>query len=175
MSAVKLAIFGTSIFKPTYFLEKETLSFSNTRSIRRARSSRSTPSSMTTKSFVWAGGYLTPHCLTRTKHPIILGSHPLALFIVRHIHVQALHSGTQLTLATLRRDIWLLRARGIVKSVIHRCVECTRYKSASPNQLMENLPFVRVSAPKQVVQNTSSPDDCRLLPDSCSCCLSRTR
>jgi len=81
------------------------------------------------------------------KHPIILASHPLITLIVQHAHLRSLHTGTQLTLATLRREFWILRARTIVKSVIHRCVVCVRERTVTPTQLMGNLPTVRVSPP----------------------------
>lgn len=78
-------------------------------------------------------------------HPIILQPHPLVTMIVRHAHLRSLHAGTQLTLATLRREFWIFRARNLVKSVIHSCVVCTRERSAVPTQLMGPLPKVRVS------------------------------
>ncbi|XP_071653083.1 uncharacterized protein [Temnothorax longispinosus] len=81
------------------------------------------------------------------KHPIVLGSHPLATLIIRQAHLRALHAGTQLTLATLRQDFWVLRARSVVRSVIHKCVVCTRERAVLPQQLMGNLPPLRVSPP----------------------------
>ncbi|XP_076660284.1 uncharacterized protein LOC143363604 [Halictus rubicundus] len=53
----------------------------------------------------------------------------------------------QLSLLTLRQDYWLLRARSLVKPVIHRCITCVREKAAVPEQLMGNLPASRVSPP----------------------------
>jgi len=81
------------------------------------------------------------------KHPVILPSHPLVILIVRQAHLRSLHAGTQLTLATLRRDYWILRARSLVKSVIHNCVICTREKAATATQLMGQLPQIRVTPP----------------------------
>lgn len=66
------------------------------------------------------------------KHPILSAPHPLVKLIVRHIHLQILHPGVQLSLATLRRQYWLLKARTIVKQVIHQCVPCVREKAAIP-------------------------------------------
>ena len=82
-----------------------------------------------------------------SKHPILLASHPLVMLIIRQAHVRSLHAGTQLTLATLRQDFWILRARSMIRSVIHKCVVCTREKAAVPHQLMGDLPALRVSAP----------------------------
>ncbi|XP_011690496.1 PREDICTED: uncharacterized protein LOC105451622 [Wasmannia auropunctata] len=79
------------------------------------------------------------------KYPILLSSHSLVTLIIRQAHLRSLHAGSQLTIATLRQEFWILRARNLVKSVIHQCVECTRERAAIPSQLMGNLPKVRVS------------------------------
>ncbi|XP_029164752.1 uncharacterized protein LOC114935963 [Nylanderia fulva] len=81
------------------------------------------------------------------KHPIVLAPHPLVQLLIQDIHKRYLHAGIQLTLATLRRRYWVIRARGAVRSVIHRCVACTRERAAVPTQLMGNLPQCRVSPP----------------------------
>lgn len=83
----------------------------------------------------------------RNKHPILLASHQLVTLIIRSAHLRSLHAGVQLTLSTLRREFWILRARGLVKSVIHQCVVCAREKAAVPTQLMGQLPRHRVTAP----------------------------
>jgi hypothetical protein len=94
------------------------------------------------------GGRLSNALISPSKkHPIILASHPLIMLIIRHAHLRSLHVGTQLTLATLRREFWIIRARSIVKTVINRCVVCTRERAATPTQLMGNLPTVRVTPP----------------------------
>jgi hypothetical protein len=66
------------------------------------------------------------------KHPIILASHPLVAQIVQHAHLRSLYAGTQLTLAVLRRDFWIVRARSVVKAIINHCIICTREKTATP-------------------------------------------
>ena len=83
----------------------------------------------------------------QAKHPIILAAHPLVTLIIRQAHLQAMHAGTQLTISTLRQNFWIVRARTLVKAVIHQCITCTREKAAIPSQLMGNLPAVRVSPP----------------------------
>ncbi|KMQ85252.1 hypothetical protein RF55_16302 [Lasius niger] len=79
-----------------------------------------------------------------TKHPIVLASHPLVSTIIRHIHLQALHAGPQLTLSILREEFWLLRARQTVRSVLYRCVACTREKALVSHEQMGQLPDYRV-------------------------------
>lgn len=66
------------------------------------------------------------------RHPILLSSHPLVTLIIHQTHLQALHAGPQLTLSLLRQDFWIIRARNIVKSVIHNCVTCRRERAAIP-------------------------------------------
>ncbi|XP_071582382.1 uncharacterized protein [Temnothorax nylanderi] len=87
-----------------------------------------------------------PFCV---KHPILLAPHSVVQMIVRDEHVRSMHAGVQLTLATLRRKFWILRARNMVKRMINRCVTCAREKAAIPTQLMGPLPRARVSAPSR--------------------------
>lgn len=70
----------------------------------------------------------------KTKHPVLLASHPLVSLIVRHAHYRALHAGAQLTLSLLRHDYWIIRARPVIRAVIHRCVPCARERAAVPVQ-----------------------------------------
>lgn len=76
---------------------------------------------------------------------MILASHPLVKLIVQHAHLTSLHAGIQLTLATLRKEYWILRLSSVVKSVIHKCVKCVCEKTAIPTQLMGALPPVRIT------------------------------
>ncbi|XP_071576355.1 uncharacterized protein [Temnothorax nylanderi] len=80
------------------------------------------------------------------RHPILLVSHPIVILMIRQLHAQACHSGVQLTLATLRRNYWLLNARSMIKQVIFQCVPCTRERAEVPSQLLGQLPPSRVSA-----------------------------
>lgn len=59
-----------------------------------------------------------------------------------------MHAGLQLTLSTMRREYWTIRARSLVKMVIHKCVVCTRERAATATQMMADISAVRVSAPK---------------------------
>ncbi|XP_011858095.1 PREDICTED: uncharacterized protein LOC105555679 [Vollenhovia emeryi] len=81
------------------------------------------------------------------RHPIILASHPIVTLLAQRAHIRTLHGGLQLTLTALRSEYWIIRARSLIKSVIHRCVVCVRERASIPTQLMGNLPAVRVSPP----------------------------
>ncbi|XP_024885965.1 uncharacterized protein LOC112463685, partial [Temnothorax curvispinosus] len=79
------------------------------------------------------------------KHPVILpsGSHFTGLVIDAH-HRRTLHGGVQMTLGSLRQEYWLPKGRALVKNRIHRCVTCLRWRAASPQPIMGDLPPSRV-------------------------------
>lgn len=74
-------------------------------------------------------------------HPIILakGCH-LSTLLVDETHRKNLHSGTQLTIATLRQKFWILSVRSVVKHHIHGCKICIRHRHTRAQQLMASLP-----------------------------------
>ena len=80
------------------------------------------------------------------KYPIILpkGGHFVQL-LIKDTHEKTLHGGTQLTLSTLRQRYWLLCGRKVVRSFIHRCITCFRWRAQPSHQLMGNLPVLRVT------------------------------
>ncbi|XP_029163298.1 uncharacterized protein LOC114934751 [Nylanderia fulva] len=80
-----------------------------------------------------------------TKYPIVLRSHPLLSLIIDHHHHRMLHGSSQLTLASLRSEFWILRARTCVRAVLHKCVRCVREAATIPNELMGDLPSARVN------------------------------
>ncbi|XP_029159723.1 uncharacterized protein LOC114931736 [Nylanderia fulva] len=92
------------------------------------------------------GGRLRHSSLPETrKHPIIFRSHPVLSLIIDHHHVRTMHGGPQLTLASLRQQYWILRARTTVRAVLYRCVRCAREAAKIPNELMGDLPEPRVN------------------------------
>lgn len=86
--------------------------------------------------------------LFHQKHPTLLGDHPVTELIASQAHLRSLHTGTQLTLATIRQEYWIVKARTMVKKIIHKCIPCTRERAnVTTTQLMGQLPAARVSAP----------------------------
>ncbi|XP_071652998.1 uncharacterized protein [Temnothorax longispinosus] len=49
-----------------------------------------------------------------------------------------------MTLGMIRQRYWIPRGRALVKRLILRCVTCARWRAATPQQLMGNLPRERV-------------------------------
>ncbi|XP_071640002.1 uncharacterized protein [Temnothorax longispinosus] len=101
------------------------------------------------------GGRLKHALLTYDeKHPIILpASSRLTKLLIEAYHKRVLHGGTQLTLSALRQRFWIPRERAAVSRHIHRCLPCVRWRAASPNQLMGDLPEPRVT-PARPFQHT---------------------
>ncbi|XP_076659879.1 uncharacterized protein LOC143363163 [Halictus rubicundus] len=88
------------------------------------------------------------------NEPIILRSHPLLSLLIHHTHLTHLHAGPQLTLACLRHEYWILRARATVRAVLYRCVPCTRERAAIPHQLMGDLPASRITKAERAFIHT---------------------
>lgn len=93
------------------------------------------------------GGRLNNSELTfGSAHPIILPSDcHLTLLIIRDAHHITLHGGATLTLAYIRKHFWILNGKNGIKSVIHKCITCTRHKAQAQTQLMGQLPTARVT------------------------------
>lgn len=80
------------------------------------------------------------------KHPIILSNKGhLIDVLISDFHIRNLHSGTQLTLSSMRQQYWVIGARNAVRAHIHRCVTCIRHRKNPGKQLMGNLPETRVT------------------------------
>ncbi|XP_064470163.1 uncharacterized protein LOC135384911 [Ornithodoros turicata] len=78
------------------------------------------------------------------KHPIILPKcHALARLIIMNTHRRMLHGGVQTTMSALRERWWLLQARQAVKSVIHRCAVCVKFRARPASAPTAPLPATR--------------------------------
>ncbi|XP_055604591.1 uncharacterized protein LOC129752834 [Uranotaenia lowii] len=80
------------------------------------------------------------------KHPWVLDHrHPLALLIVRDYHLRQFHAGQQLLIASVRRSFWPTNINSLARKVIHECVPCFRSRPKISEQIMSDLPSVRVT------------------------------
>ncbi|XP_018365332.1 PREDICTED: uncharacterized protein LOC108762706 [Trachymyrmex cornetzi] len=80
------------------------------------------------------------------KHPIVLPQkHHLTELIIRDTHYKNLHAGPQAVLAAIRNDFWPIAGRSEVRRVLRKCIVCFRARPTNPNQLMGDLPAVRVT------------------------------
>ena len=96
--------------------------------------------------FLRVGGRLAHSLLEEdAKHPLILPANcHLTSLIIQDAHQRTLHAGVQLTLATLRRQYWIVKGRFAVKKIIRDCPACSRHAARVPTQLMGELPQARV-------------------------------
>ncbi|CAH2106874.1 unnamed protein product [Euphydryas editha] len=80
-----------------------------------------------------------------TQHPIILPakSH-LSRLLIMNAHKKTWHSGPQIMLNYLRSKYWILRAKDQVKKYYRECTTCIRYSKKTTQQLMGQLPEVRL-------------------------------
>lgn len=63
--------------------------------------------------------------VTDAKHPFLLPKQlPLTRLVIADAHIQTLHGGTQITLAHIRQQYWILGGRAPVRSFNLRCVTC---------------------------------------------------
>ncbi|XP_062540903.1 uncharacterized protein LOC134208950 [Armigeres subalbatus] len=79
------------------------------------------------------------------KHQAMLPEkHPLTVTLIRHLHLNNLHIGQRSLLAIVRQRYWPLKAKSIIRTIIHRCISCYRSKPIKSTQLMGDLPDYRV-------------------------------
>ena len=84
------------------------------------------------------------------KHPAVLPkNNHISVLVVRNSHEQVHHQGRGITLNHVRSSgFWIIGARRIVSSVIHKCVMCRRLRGPVSVQKMADLPADRtVDAP----------------------------
>lgn len=83
------------------------------------------------------------------KHPILLPKHHhVTHILINHCHVAHLHAGPQLTQSLLSQTVWILSARSVIRSQIHKCLCCFKHKPTNNAPLMGDLPLPRVTPSK---------------------------
>lgn len=101
------------------------------------------------KDGVWrCGGRLSNADLPyHTKHPIVLpGKSHFSVLCVLRAHSRVFHNGVKETLNELRAQYWILRARALVRRLIHKCVLCRKLEGqAYAVPRMPPLPPLRVT------------------------------
>ncbi|XP_055590511.1 uncharacterized protein LOC129758539 [Uranotaenia lowii] len=80
------------------------------------------------------------------KNPVILPArHIITRLIFEHYHLRLMHAGPQLLLASVRQKFWPLGGRSVAKQIVHKCIKCFRSRPTPIQQLMGDLPAVRVT------------------------------
>lgn len=80
-----------------------------------------------------------------TKHPIIIPSNQhITTLLINEAHKQTLHGGIQVMMTYLRSNYWIINLKSAVRKCIRSCKVCIINKGKINNQLMGELPAVRV-------------------------------
>ncbi|XP_055632494.1 uncharacterized protein LOC129772975 [Toxorhynchites rutilus septentrionalis] len=81
-----------------------------------------------------------------TRFPILLPvKHTISWMIARSIHLQTLHGGPKLLLATIRQRFWPLQGLQLARRVVRKCITCFRCRPRLSQQIMAPLPSVRIT------------------------------
>ncbi|KAJ8041442.1 hypothetical protein HOLleu_12255 [Holothuria leucospilota] len=93
------------------------------------------------------GGRLI-ECKSIETRPYILSHlHPVSKAIVNEVHCKA-HVGVEWTHSLVRQRYWILKARPLIKRLIHNCVTCRKLHGKPCTQFMGNLPLERIEPNK---------------------------
>lgn len=80
-----------------------------------------------------------------TKHPIILHrKSKLAHALAQEAHETLCHGGVQLCTQFLRNRYWIIGVRILLRTLVYKCITCTRYRDHNENQFMADLPLMRI-------------------------------
>lgn len=92
-------------------------------------------------------GRLTQSNLSRDqKEPIILPkTGHFTELVIQDAHHKTFHGGNQLTLQKLRQQYWVLQGRNTIKSYLHKCTICFKFRNRASQQLMGDLPKFRIN------------------------------
>lgn len=79
------------------------------------------------------------------RHQAVLpDKHPLTINLIRHLHRTNFHLGQRSLLGVVRQQYWPLKAKNIIRSIVHHCIPCFRMRPKKSTQLMGDLPDYRV-------------------------------
>ena len=67
-----------------------------------------------------------------TKHPIFLpAGHHITSLQVLDCHRQVMHGGVKETLIKVQMQFWIVKARIVMKKLLHQCTICTKFNERS--------------------------------------------
>jgi hypothetical protein len=85
------------------------------------------------------------------KHQILLpGKSELTTLIIREFHHATLHGGPKTTESNIRQKYWILHSQRSIKRELKQCLICCKSRPSPMNQVMADLPAVRVEQTEKV-------------------------
>ena len=86
------------------------------------------------------GRLVNSHFQDDTIHPVILPyKHHVSELIIKHSHHVTGHAGVERVLAETRKRVWIMKGRKLVKSIVHRCMQCKSNHGKTEVQKMADL------------------------------------
>lgn len=70
---------------------------------------------------------------------------PVTKLIFEQSHKDNMHGGPQALLAATRQRYWTIKGKTMARNIVQKCVRCTRAKPKLIQQIMGDLPPLRVT------------------------------
>ena len=81
------------------------------------------------------------------RNPVILSfDHPLVQLLLRHLHEKRGHCGKKSLIHEARRNYWIRGVRNMSKALTAKCITCRKLRKKPLDQLMGQIPSLRVAA-----------------------------
>ena len=80
------------------------------------------------------------------KNPVILPrNHQFVELLLKHLHAKRCHCGYKSLMYETRRKYWIIGLRSMARGLVNRCVTCRKLRKKPLDQLMGQLPTLRVA------------------------------
>ena len=90
------------------------------------------------------------------RNPVVLPrDHQLTILLLRHLHRKRGHCGYKSLMHEARRKFWIVGLRKMAKAVVSNCVLCRKLRRKPLDQLMGQVPSLRVAAGFPPFSNTA--------------------
>ena len=107
------------------------------------------------KGCIRVGGRLRKSFLPyNEKNPFVISKYTyFSKLLIQQAHLKSLHGGQEMTRNTLLQRFWILNGRNYIRSVLKNCVICAKYRAKTSEQLMGQLPSVRLKPEKPFLKS----------------------
>ena len=90
------------------------------------------------------------------RNPVILPrDHPLVILLLRDLHERRRHCGYKSLINEARRKYWIIGVRGMSKALTTKCITCRKLRKKPLEQLMGQIPSLRVAVGTPPFFNTA--------------------
>lgn len=90
------------------------------------------------------------------RNPILLPrNHPLVCLLLTHLHLKRGHCGYKSLMHEARKKFWIIGLRDMSKHLTNECITCRKLRKKPLDQLMGQIPSLRVAAGFPAFSNTA--------------------